>query len=547
MLLVRSPVVRAPRSDNQDLCIPDHDQLCDLVIKNAHRWKSQYIPKWIIDLRAQARDEVTASIKTYAQSYFDAGPIDPSMLWVLGGHQPEAFHPGVWYKNFLIDATTKSLNADKTPALGLHVIIDHDLPKSVSIKVPHTSRGVNHLSVNSCQLPIRSASAQGTPIVPWHRYRIEPARIESFVSEIESSANSLNLAKPLAGEFFEIVTKANCFHDAALAFSQARHLLEIQQGLGNLDLPMSQICQTHAWFAFVEFCIHHAGSLFDTYNNSLEAYRAQEKITNPGQPVAALAQQARWLELPFWLYRSSDPTRNRMWARIHTSSWELASGSRPDQFAWTMQLEPRPGALKTAIEHHAQEGVCLRPRALMTTLFLRCFLADGFVHGIGGGIYDRLTDQIIRGFLGIDPPGYAIATATLHLPVPDRLKRSSIDAHQELIKLQGVWRTIRSAPQTHLLDQDPQHRLLAKEHAELLAGMPPRGQRKQWHRKIVNLKGMIRRAIDEFVQMHQLELHAAQQRVHESQMLRSREYSMLLFPKSNCVERLKVLASRVRA
>jgi hypothetical protein len=58
---------------------------------------------------------------------------------------------------------------------------------------------------------------------------------------------------------------------------------------------------------------------------------------------------------------------------------------------------------------------------------------------------------------------------------------------------------------------------------------------------------MIRRAIDEFVQMHQLELQAAQQRVHESQMLCSREYSMLLFPKSNCIERLKVLASRVHA
>ena len=560
MLLVISPIVRAPRSDNQDLCIPDHDRLCDLAVRNAHGWQSKSIPEWITKLRHQARVEVTESIKDYTASYLDARPVDPSMLWILGGHQPEAFHPGVWYKNFLVDATSKALRANKNPALGLHVIVDHDLPKSLSIKVPHLLKPSNsqqagvwinglesHLSVATCQLPIQSPHEQVASIAPWHRYQIDPNRIDAFVQQVESSASSLNLAKPLAREFFDLVRKSNACHDAAIAFSQARHLLELQHGIGNVDLPMSKICQTHAWFAFVEYCISQAGSLFDTYNGSLEAYRAREKITNPGQPVAPLARQADWFELPFWLYRSSDPSRNRMWVRIRKTSWELASGSSPEQFAWTIHTKPQCGGLQAAIEQRFDEGICLRPRALMTTLFLRCFLADGFVHGIGGGIYDRLTDEIIRSFLGVNPPGYAIATATLHLPVPDPLKRTSIAAHQDLVHLQGVSRTLRSAPQTHLLEEDPQQRLLAKEHAELLANIPPRGRKKEWHRKIVDVKTRILRAIDPLVQSHQLQLQTAHQRAHEARLLGSREYSMLLFPKTDCIERLKVLASRVRA
>ncbi len=39
---------------------------------------------------------------------------------------------------------------------------------------------------------------------------------------------------------------------------------------------------------------------------------------------------------------------------------------------------------------------CVLPRALTTTLFLRTFIADLFIHGIGGGQYDRLTDRIVE-------------------------------------------------------------------------------------------------------------------------------------------------------
>src|SRR5205085_11199692 len=60
----------------------------------------------------------------------------------------------------------------------------------------------------------------------------------------------------------------------------------------------------------------------------------------------------------------------------------------------------------------------LRPRALTLTLFARLCLGDFFIHGIGGGKYDEVTDAIIRDYFGLDPPAYQVLSATLHLPLP---------------------------------------------------------------------------------------------------------------------------------
>jgi hypothetical protein len=58
------------------------------------------------------------------------------------------------------------------------------------------------------------------------------------------------------------------------------------------------------------------------------------------------------------------------------------------------------------------------PRALMTTFFLRLFMSDLFIHGIGGAKYDEVTDDIIRRYFGIEPPEYMVVSGTLRLPFP---------------------------------------------------------------------------------------------------------------------------------
>jgi hypothetical protein len=56
-------------------------------------------------------------------------------------------------------------------------------------------------------------------------------------------------------------------------------------------------------------------------------------------------------------------------------------------------------------------------------MFLRLIVCDQFVHGIGGALYDEITDRVIRKRLGIDAPAFCVTTATLLFPAAVGQKR----------------------------------------------------------------------------------------------------------------------------
>ncbi len=66
-------------------------------------------------------------------------------------------------------------------------------------------------------------------------------------------------------------------------------------------------------------------------------------------------------------------------------------------------------------------------------LFLRLFASDLFIHGIGGGIYDRLTDAWMQRLFNVAPPIYLTTTATIHLPGFEQLtaQRALQTIHQQ--------------------------------------------------------------------------------------------------------------------
>jgi len=77
-------------------------------------------------------------------------------------------------------------------------------------------------------------------------------------------------------------------------------------------------------------------------------------------------------------------------------------------------LVPAPG---TEAFEGLPEGAQLAPKALALTMYARLFLADLFVHGVGGGRYDRVTDGVISRFFGIEAPPFAVASMTVYLPL----------------------------------------------------------------------------------------------------------------------------------
>jgi hypothetical protein len=71
----------------------------------------------------------------------------------------------------------------------------------------------------------------------------------------------------------------------------------------------------------------------------------------------------------------------------------------------------------TAAQTLSASSVALAPKALALTLFTRMFVADLFIHGVGGGRYDQVTDDVVHRYFGVDAPSFAVASATMLMPL----------------------------------------------------------------------------------------------------------------------------------
>jgi hypothetical protein len=103
----------------------------------------------------------------------------------------------------------------------------------------------------------------------------------------------------------------------------------------------------------------------------------------------------------------------------------------------------------------------IRPRALLFTGLLRALACDLFIHGTGGGAYDRVTEVWLRDWLGwtLAPVGVATATLTLDLGVPD-VTRADLRAAR--------WRAHHARHNPGALGDAPALRLAADEKRALV-------------------------------------------------------------------------------
>src|SRR4029079_10405288 len=91
----------------------------------------------LADLSASARRLLLSRALGYTTRYRDVPGRWRSIAslgdtpFLLSGHQPELFHPGVWYKNFVLGSLARKLDG-----VGIHLLIDSDTCRSASIRVP---------------------------------------------------------------------------------------------------------------------------------------------------------------------------------------------------------------------------------------------------------------------------------------------------------------------------------------------------------------------------------------------------------------------------
>ncbi|MBM3980843.1 MAG: hypothetical protein FJ304_11265 [Planctomycetes bacterium] len=268
------------------------------------------------------------------------------------------------------------------------------------------------------------------------------------------------------------------------AFTAARRARERAWGCDNRELPVSRLSQTKAFQLFAAELIDNRTRFRAAYNAAIRAYRAVNGVRSAHHPAPELAED----EVPLW---------------------EQMPGGRRRLRGVTMDITPNR----------------LRPRALTLTLFARVCLGDFFIHGIGGGKYDEVTDAIIRDYFGIEPPSYQVLSATLHLPLPTFPSTAA-----DLDRAKRRVRDLRWNPQVALPPG-----ALTEAHAALAANEPPRGDhaaRREWFRELQAIKEQMRVQVAGEVPGEEAELARVRSEVAANAILRRRDYPWVLYPEA---------------
>ncbi len=401
---------RAPGSDFGLLAIPQLSEWPEMAARN-HQLLSQpeiqFGGRSLVELRRSARFSFVECSKIWNPG---AGVQSPNALhkdaiWIMTGHQPELYHPGVWAKNFAVAAIAKAANA-----VGVNLVADTDQLKSTRIKVPS---GSLHSNPKTVEVPFDQTD-DGRPYETWNI--VDEALFDGFAQNLRDALTP-DVADPLATEIWPLMKQVQD-ESGARRISLARQQIEQEWGYGLLESPMSLWADSPVvrhMFCMILADLPRFHAIHDEY---LAAYRKEHKIRSRNHPVADLVHKDGWWESPLWVWRDENPTRTSLWVRIceNGSGVELRIDGETESIGCLSIRPDRPtdGGVEE-LARFAAEGIRIRPRALVTTALCRTLLADLFVHGIGGAIYDELGDSIFKTFFGITPPAYAVMSATLRI------------------------------------------------------------------------------------------------------------------------------------
>jgi hypothetical protein len=513
------PELRAPKEDGAVLAEPPLAEAGELIARNRRRLdtaRGDILGRSWRDLRREARETILVA----ASQYFEdtAGerapyPINPDSL-VVAGHQPELFHPGVWVKNFALAGMARRYGVT-----ALNLVVDNDTVKSTSLRLP---------SPATAKVPWPHAVT-----VPFDRWTGEIPYEERPILDRDEFAGFAEHAsrvvvgwnyKPLLTAFWpEVLRQSQRTRLLGERFASARRVFERRWGCRNLEVTVSDLCRTRTFAWFACHILAELPRFHSIYNDCVHDYRRSHGIRSRNHPVPDLADDGDWLETPFWAWKEGQTRRGRLFARRRPGLIDLRVGDE----AWpTLPAEDGRSAVD-AWSDLALNGRKIRSRALSNTLYARLFLGDLFVHGIGGGKYDELTDAIIRRFYEIDPPTFIVLTATRLLPLP-RFPATPEECH-------GLERSLRDFhwnPQRHLPADTAEglRELVRDREAQVQLRPTDKTGRRERFRVLRVLAELLRAPLaDTESRLHEAAEKCSRQ-LEANAVLTRRDYSFVLYP-----------------
>lgn len=401
--------LHAPREDRSALIEPPLAESGRLVEENVSRrrsWTYDLQGRELAQIAGQARREMLREARRWTSSYRDvpAPACGETERVFLAGHQPQLFHPGVWFKDFALDWLART-----HAGIAVNLVVDSDTMKSNTLRVPGGSRE----EPRAASIPFDLAG----PAMPYEERRIMDRSLFADFGRRAMAEIAPLVPDPLLKEFWPLaVERSRQAENLGACLAQSRHLLEGCWGLSTLEVPQSRICQSESFAWLLAHVVAQLPRFRQCYNEAVQEYRRVNGIRNAAHPVPDLAADGEWLEAPFWIWTSRDPVRRPLFASQQGKEIRISDRNRL-QFALPLRPDGLAGLAATRLMELSGRGIKIRSRALMTTLWARVALGDLFLHGIGGAKYDQVTDAVIARFFGLAPPGFMVLSATLHLPI----------------------------------------------------------------------------------------------------------------------------------
>jgi hypothetical protein len=482
-----------------------------------------------VQLRRQAQQAAVAAARDYHRRAGEPVPDYGDTSLLMAGHQPELFHPGVWVKNFALCGLARRHGV--TP---LNLIVDNDSVKTTALRLPARR---DHEADSSAAEHSPSWVVASVPYDYWtgevpyeERAVADEAMFADFAERALREMSGWPFVPLLPAFWAEARRQAERTPLLGKRLVAARRVFERHWGCHNLEVPVSCLARGEPFAWFVCHLLVNLRRFHASYNDCLHAYRRQYGIRSRHHPVPELAAEGDWLELPLWAWEAGHPRRGRLLARQTETHVELRVGAAPGP-----KLPCGPGGgradLVAAWRDLERQGLRVRPRALTNTLYARLLLADLFIHGLGGGKYDELTDTIIRRFYGFEPPRFLTLSATLLLPLPT-CPAQPADRERLVHQL----RDLECNPQRHLNDNHPEEpaaqELATAKRAWIARRPQDRHQRRQRFYELRTLTQRLRPYVADCQGRLRRELERCAEQLESNAVLRRRDYAFCLYPEA---------------
>ena len=449
--------LRAPRENGAALVDPPWQETDSMVRDNRRTLKAYSYDcqgRCLAELSRQARSDLLAEARRWTSAYRDVqGQAFTQLDKVfLAGHQPQLFHAGVWFKNFALSELAR-----RHRGVAVNLLIDSDTMKGNSLRVP----GGTLEDPEIAAIPMDVA---GLPVPHEQRRIIDRSVFATFGRRVHERIAPL-VADPLVREFWpSVVERSRQTDNLGECLAQSRHQLEGRWGWNTLEIPQSRVCESQPHHWFVAHLLAQLPRFRQTYNQVVAEYRWAHRIRSAAHPVPNLRQSGEWLEAPFWVWSEGAPERRPLFVKRRAGDTLLSNGDGLE-IALPLRSDGSADRAVTRLSELAVEGVKIRSRALITTLWARLALGDLFVHGIGGAKYDQVTDALIARFFGLEPPDFLALSATLHLPIArDRARLEDVRAIKHQL------RELQFNPDRHVDAQTVQMAGDSRAAAELISG-----------------------------------------------------------------------------